>query len=90
MPAPVDQPMSRAWGYLGAGCLTFVAGLFGGGMIGVFVGWIVGMVQRCTPAEGTFPICNIHPYWVAGMLLGAVLLPTVTIWRLRSSDRRSE
>lgn len=81
---------TRAWGYVGAGCLTFFAGFFGGGMIGVFVGWIVGLVQRCRPPEGTFPICNIHPYWFTGMVLGAILLPTVTIWRLKTGDARSD
>ena len=84
-----EQPeVSRTWGYVGAGCLTFVAGFFGGGMIGVFVGWVVGLVQGCKPPEGTFPICNIHPYWLTGMVLGAILLPTVTIWRIRQGDRR--
>lgn len=89
MIVPADgQGDSRAWGYAGAGCLTLFAGFFGGGMIGVFVGWVVGLVQRCRPPEGTFPICNIHPYWFTGMVVGAIVLPTVTIWRLKSSDAR--
>src|SRR5919109_3503297 len=49
----------RAWQYAGVGCVTAAAGFFGGGMIGVFVGWIVGHLTRGTPTEG-FPICNFH------------------------------
>ena len=79
------QGGSRAWQFAGVGCVTGAAGFFGGGMIGVFIGWIVGHVTGCRPAEG-FPICNFHTYWLPGMVLGAVLLPTLAISRLRRSD----
>jgi len=85
-----DEREGRGWQYLGVGCVTTVAGFFGGGMIGVFIGWIVGHVRRCTPAPDTFPICDFFPYWIAGMFLGAVLVPTVAITRLRQSDRRRD
>jgi hypothetical protein len=78
----------RAWQYAGVGCVTAAGGFFGGGMIGVFIGWIVGHLTGCRAAEG-FPICNFHSYWVPGMLIGAILLPTVAISRLRQSDGRS-
>ena len=74
----------RAWQYAGVGCVTAAAGFFGGGMIGVFVGWIVGHLTRCTPTEG-FPICNFHLYWIPGMFIGVVLVPTLAITRLRQS-----
>jgi hypothetical protein len=76
---------SRAWQFAGVGCVTGAAGFFGGGMIGVFIGWIVGHLTGCRPAEG-FPICNFHAYWIPGMFIGAVLLPTLAISRLRRSD----
>jgi hypothetical protein len=59
-------------------------------MIGVFVGWIVGHLRRCTPPPNTFPICDFFPYWIAGMIVGAVLVPTVAITRLRRSRRHRE
>ena len=55
-------------------------------MIGVFVGWIVGHLRRCTPPPETFPICDFFPYWIAGMIIGALVVPTVAITRLRQSD----
>jgi hypothetical protein len=79
---------SRAWQFAGVGCVTGAAGFFGGGMIGVFIGWIVGHLTGCRPAEG-FPICNFHAYWVPGMFIGAVVLPTLAISRLRRSDNES-
>jgi hypothetical protein len=74
----------RAWQYAGVGCVTAAAGFFGGGMIGVFFGWIVGHLTGCRPADG-FPICNFHWYWVPGMFIGAILVPAVAITRLRQS-----
>ena len=72
----------RAWQYAGVGCVTAAAGFFGGGMIGVFVGWITGHLTGCRPTDG-FPICNFHWYWVPGMFIGAILLPAFAISRLR-------
>lgn len=80
-------PERSGWAYIGVGCVTTVAGFFGGGMIGVFVGWIVGHARRCVPPPDSFPICDFFPYWLAGMVAGAVLLPAVAITRLRQSDR---
>jgi hypothetical protein len=85
---PEDRRGDRAWQYAGVGCVTAAAGFFGGGMIAVFVGWIVGHVTGCRPAEG-FPICDFHWYWVPGMFAGAILLPTLAISRLRRSGDRS-
>jgi len=78
------------WPYIGVGCITLVAGFFGGGMIGVFVGWIVGHARRCVPPPDSFPICDFFPYWIAGMTLGAVLVPMVALTRLRQGRRRSQ
>jgi len=59
-----------------------VPGLFGGGMLGMMVAWVVGQVQRC-PAPDGLPACNPWSYWVVGMILGTVLLPAIVLWRLR-------
>jgi hypothetical protein len=79
-----SQRGDRAWQYAGVGCVTAAAGFFGGGMIGVFVGWVVGHLTGCRPTDG-FPICNFYRYWLPGMFLGAILLPTFAISRLRQS-----
>ena len=78
------------WPYIGVGCVTTIAGFFGGGMIGVFVGWIAGQVRGCVPPADSFPICDFFPYWTAGMLAGAVLVPMVALTRLRQSERRRD
>lgn len=64
------------------GCVLAFAGLFAGGMIAVAVGKLVGKLRGCTPAEG-LPACDFEVYLLVGMLLGAVTLPGLTLWRVR-------
>ena len=85
-----DDAGRSVWPYIGVGCITTIAGFFGGGMIGVFVGWIVGHARRCTLPPDSFPICDFFPYWITGMIVGAVLVPTVAITRLRRSRGHGE
>jgi hypothetical protein len=70
---------------LAVGCLTLVAGAFGGGMILVLVGKIVGTVTGCQP-EPDLPACHWHLYAGAGMLLGGIMLPILALIRLRRVD----
>lgn len=72
--------------YIGAGCFSAVAGLFGGGMIAVLIAKIVGSMQGCKPPE-ELPACNWSAYALVGMIFGVVVLPLVSIMRLRG--RRS-
>ena len=72
--------------YVGVGCLTVPAGFFGGGMLGVAIGMIVGNLRRCVPPEG-LPICDMERYLWPGALLGVVLLPAVSLLLLRRSRR---
>ncbi|HYN80763.1 MAG TPA: hypothetical protein VES88_04620 [Gemmatimonadaceae bacterium] len=71
------------------GCLTLVAGLFSGGMIGVLIAKIVGSARNCEPLTG-LPACDWHVYAGVGMLIGAVTLPVLALVRLRSSDAKNE
>lgn len=64
------------------GCVLAIAGLFAGGMIAVAVGKLVGRLQRCTPAEG-LPACDYEVYLLVGMLVGALTLPGLTLWKMR-------
>jgi len=68
------------------GCLTFVAGGFGGGMISVLIAKIVGSARRCEPPEG-LPACDWHVYAAVGMLIGAVLLPAIVIRQIRKGEK---
>lgn len=72
--------------YVGVGCVTAVAGLFSGGMVGVFVAKAVGWAQRCAPPEG-LPACNWPVYAAIGMVIGLVTLPVLAVTRLRSGAR---
>ena len=71
------------------GCLTLVAGMFSGAMIGVLIAKIVGSARNCEPPTG-LPACDWHVYAGVGMLIGAVTLPVLALMRLRSSDSKSE
>jgi len=83
-PSPDDRVPASA--LVGVGCLTGFAGLFGGGMIAVLIAKFVGSVRGCEPLEGT-PACDWHIFAAAGMLIGVILLPTISIIRLKG--RRS-
>ncbi|HEY8851364.1 MAG TPA: hypothetical protein VIM36_04220 [Gemmatimonadaceae bacterium] len=69
---------------VGVGCVTTVAGFFGGGMIAVFIGKVVGSVQGCKPSEG-LPACNWWVYAGIGAVLGALTLPGVVLIRLNQA-----
>lgn len=71
---------------VGVGCFSAIAGFFGGGMIGVLIAWIVGSARRCEAQLG-IPACDWNKYALVGMLIGVVLVPTVSILRLKG--RRS-
>jgi hypothetical protein len=78
-----DDPSPTARN-IGVGCVTTLAGFFSGGMIGVFVGKIVGLAQRCVPEQG-LPACNWWVYAGIGSVLGAISLPVLALRRLRQA-----
>ena len=84
--AEPQQDISPATRYGCIGCLTFVAGGFGGGMISVLIAKIVGSARRCEPPEG-LPACDWHVYAAVGMLIGAVLLPAIVIRQIRKGEK---
>lgn len=86
IPDPDEPPLSPRTRNAMVGCLTVVVGFFGGGMIAVLVGVMVDFIRRCTPPEG-LPTCGNWAAWAGiGGLLGAIILPTVAIIRLRRGD----
>ena len=84
-PTPGNDPNDGIWPYLGVGCITFVSGFFGGGMIAVLVAKIAGAAQRCTPDAQTGAPCNWFNFAVVGALAGMVLFPTIATLLLRRS-----
>ena len=72
--------------YVGVGCVTAVAGLFSGGMVGVLVAKMVGSFRGCKPAP-ELPACDWHVYAGIGMLIGLLTLPVLALSRLRRSER---
>ena len=88
MTAPELPPPGKPH-YASIGCLLAIAGFFGGGMIGVAIGWFVTKARGCVPPEG-FPICDINTFWVPGMLGGMLLLPALVIWKLRRGAAKIE
>jgi hypothetical protein len=86
-PTPVSaaDPNDGIWPYLGVGCITFVSGFFGGGMIAVLIAKIVGATQGCTPDAETGAPCNWFNFAMVGALAGMVLFPTTAVLLMRRS-----
>jgi hypothetical protein len=94
MPDPGEPHPNRADGpppaYFGIGCLTAVAGFAGGGMIAVLVAKFVGALTRCAADAESGAPCNWSTYWVRGALVGMILLPAISLWRLRRGRQRAQ
>ena len=74
--------------YVGVGCVTAIAGLFSGGMLGVFVAKVVGSFRGCEPPP-ELPACDWHVYAGIGMLIGVLTLPVLALTRLRGGDAKA-
>jgi len=80
---PTDDPGPvRTEVLVGVGCFTAIVGAAGGFMIAVLIAKIVGSLRGCEPAEG-IPACDWHLFAFTGMAIGIVLLPTISIIRLK-------
>jgi hypothetical protein len=78
------------WEYLGVGCFSMFAGFAGGGMIAVLLAKMVGFFGRCTPDKETGAPCNWFTYAVFGALIGAIVVPIVSIWFFRRGRARAQ
>ncbi len=67
------------------GCLMTVAGFFSGAMVAVLVAKVRSAVIHCTPVDPELPACNWQQFAGVGGLLGALTLPILVYWRLRTS-----
>jgi hypothetical protein len=82
-----DEPSPA---YFGIGCLTAVAGFAGGGMIAVLIAKLVGALTHCAADSETGAPCGWGTYWVRGALIGMILLPAVSLWRVRRGRQRAQ
>lgn len=80
------QEAPGCWSTAGVGCLTFVAGAFSGGMVGVFASVMVRELTQGPTCEG-IPTCDWHIYMFVGALIGALSLPALALRRIRRAGR---
>ena len=85
-----DQADGPPPAYFGIGCLTAIAGFAGGGMIAVLIAKMVGALTRCTADAETGAPCNWGTYWLRGAIIGMILLPAISLWRLRRGRQRAQ
>jgi hypothetical protein len=95
MPTPTGAGPAdtRRWEYVGIGCFSTFAGFAGGGMIAVLIAKIVGALTRCASDGETGAPCNWFTFMVAGMIIGMVIVPLISIWffrrgRVRANNER--
>jgi hypothetical protein len=91
MAEPADNEF-RTSRRIGIGCVTVIGGFFSGGMIGVFVGKVVGSIRGCNPGP-ELPACDWQVYAGIGMLIGVVTLPLLVVNRMmhgRAADDKKE
>lgn len=84
-----DGGLSLRARYTAVGCVTLVAGVFSGGMIGVLVSKVVAAVTRA-PSCPDLPSCDWYVFAGIGMLAGGLTLPLLAIWRLRQGATGDE
>ncbi len=82
---PDDDISGRRYRNIGVGCFTTFIGFFGGGMISVLIAKIVSQALNEPQCEG-LPTCNWLTWAARGGVVGMIILPTVSLWRLKRGD----
>lgn len=83
------QTDTSKWEYFGVGCFSTFVGFAGGGMIAVLIAKIVGGLQRCPADKETGAPCNWLTYAFFGMVIGTIIVPTISIWFFRRGRIRA-
>jgi hypothetical protein len=86
---PQGETNTTRWEYLGVGCFSLFVGFAGGGMIAVLIAKVVGALARCPAEAESGAPCNWFTYAVFGALIGAVLVPSISIWFFRRGRMRA-
>ena len=79
----------RRYRNVGVGCFTAFIGFFGGGMIAVLLAKIVAQALNEPQCEG-IPTCNWVTWAARGGVLGMIILPTISVWRLKRGDAEQD
>lgn len=87
--APEGETSAPRPAYFGIGCLTAIAGFWGGGMIAVLIAKLVGALTKCAAEPETGAPCNWFTYAVFGAITGLIVLPSIAIWLLRRGRARA-
>jgi hypothetical protein len=80
-----DDVTNRRYRNIGVGCFTTFIGFFGGAMISVLLSKIVSQALNEPQCEG-LPTCNWLTWAARGGVVGMIILPTVSLWRLKRGD----
>jgi uncharacterized membrane protein len=83
--AAADDISNRRYRNIGVGCFTMFIGFFGGGMISVLIAKIVSQALNEPQCEG-LPTCNWLTWAARGGVVGMIILPVVSVWRLKRGD----
>jgi uncharacterized membrane protein YdcZ (DUF606 family) len=90
-PAPLtaEDRVNRRYRNVGVGCFTMFIGFFGGGMIAVLLSKLVAQATGEPQCEG-LPTCNWLTWAARGGVLGMIILPTISVWRLKRGDAEQD
>ena len=80
-----EDRKNRRYRNMGVGCFTTLIGFFGGGMISVLIAKIVSQALNEPQCEG-LPTCNWLTWAARGGVAGMIILPTISVWRLKRGD----
>ena len=84
-PLTDDERSGRRYRNLGVGCFTTLIGFFGGAMTSVLLDKMVSQFQNAPQCEG-LPTCTWLTWAARGGVLGMIILPTISVWRLKRGD----
>ncbi len=84
-----DDISNRRYRNIGVGCFTTFIGFFGGGMISVLIAKIVSQALNEPQCEG-LPTCNWLTWAARGGVVGMIILPVVSVWRLKRGDAEND
>ena len=80
-----EDRTNRRYRNVGVGCFTTFIGFFGGGMIAVLIAKFVSQALNEPQCEG-LPTCNWLTWAARGGVVGMIILPTISVWRLKAGD----
>ncbi len=84
-PLSKEDRAGRRYRNVGVGCFTSFIGFFGGAMTAVLLSKIASQYLNEPQCEG-IPTCNWVTWAARGGVLGMIILPAVSVWRLKRGD----